>query len=246
MEPYQNVHAVVLRARDYKEADQLLTIYTSEQGKMTVQARGVKKTTSKLRSGILLFSCTDLMLTVGKGFPIVTGASTVEAFPSLRSDFVRMSYAGYAAELLDKVLADGQPDGELFRLILQTMYLLEHIDPWLAVQHLQLQLLEQQGYGVNLHHCHSCGTLLRGEKFRVVQGGFLCPQCSAHQREGFMMHNEGLTVLQALKWVPTHRLGWVYVSRQGRGAVEQYLDIQMQQILNVPLKSKDFLKQMNL
>ena len=41
-------------------------------------------------------------------------------FSALRSDFVRMSYASYAAELLDQVVAEGQPDGELFLLILQT------------------------------------------------------------------------------------------------------------------------------
>ena len=119
MEQYQQVNGIILRSRDYKEADQLLTVYTREQGKLTVQARGVKKTTSKLRSGILLFSHTDLVLTAGKGFPIVTGAATVTAFASLRSDFARMSYASYGAELLDQVLVEGQPDEQLFLLILQ-------------------------------------------------------------------------------------------------------------------------------
>ena len=49
MEQYQQVNGLILRGRDYKEADQLLTVYTREQGKITVQARGVKKTASKLR-----------------------------------------------------------------------------------------------------------------------------------------------------------------------------------------------------
>ena len=43
MEQYQQVNGLILRSRDYKEADQLLTVYTREQGKITVQARGVKK-----------------------------------------------------------------------------------------------------------------------------------------------------------------------------------------------------------
>ena len=37
MEQYQHLSAIILRSRDYKEADQLLTIYTREQGKLTVQ-----------------------------------------------------------------------------------------------------------------------------------------------------------------------------------------------------------------
>lgn len=175
MEQYQQVNGLILRSRDYKEADQLLTVYTREQGKITVQARGVKKTASKLRSGILLFSQTDLVLTAGKGFPVVTGAAAVTMFSALRSDFMRMSYASYAAELIDQVVSDGQPDEDLYRLVLQTFYLLEHIDPWLAVRNLEVRLLEQQGYALQLGHCLYCGASLRGEQHRGVYGGLLCP-----------------------------------------------------------------------
>ena len=40
---YVSTAALVLRAKDYKEADQLLTVYTKAKGKMTVLAKGVKK-----------------------------------------------------------------------------------------------------------------------------------------------------------------------------------------------------------
>lgn len=246
MEQYQHVNGVILRSRDYKEADQLLTVYTREQGKITVQARGVKKTASKLRSGILLFSHTSLVLTAGKAFPVVTGASTETAFPSLRSDFARMSYAGYAAELLDQVIAESQPDEALFLLILQTMYLLEHINPWLAVRHLEVRLLELQGYGLQLNHCLRCGAPLRGERYYGVQGGVLCHLCSHGQQSGAVLTQEGITVLKALDNIPMHKLGWVYISRDGRQSLEQYMELQLQQVLSWRLKSRDFLKQMEL
>lgn len=246
VEQYQQVNGIILRSRDYKEADQLLTVYTREQGKLTVQAKGVKKTTSKLRSGILLFSHTDLVLAAGKGFPIVTGAATVTAFPSLRSDFARMSYASYGAELLDQVLAEGQPDEQLFLLILQTLHLLEYIDPWLAVRYLELRLLEQQGYRMELRHCLRCGAPLQGERFRGLQGGLLCRACSFQEQAGPVLLQEGLTVLRAFDRLPLHKLGLVYISREGRRSVEQYLDLQLQQLLSWPLKSKDFLKQLEL
>ena len=246
MEQYQHVNGIILRSRDYKEADQLLTVYTREQGKITVQARGVKKTASKLRSGILLFSHTNLVLTAGKAFPVVTGASTETAFPSLRSDFTRMSYASYAAELLDQVIADSQPDEALFRLILQSMYLLEHISPWLAVRHLELRLLELQGYGVQLDTCLNCGAPLNGERFYGVQGGALCPFCSHGQQGGAALTLEALTTLKSFDFMPLHRLGWVYCSQEGRQSLVGYMELQLQQVLNWRLKSRDFLKQMDL
>lgn len=244
MEQYRQVNGLILRSRDYKEADQLLTVYTREQGKITVQARGVKKTASKLRSGILLFSQTDLVLTAGKGFPVVTGAAAVTMFSALRSDFMRMSYASYAAELIDQVVSDGQPDEGLYRLVLQTFYLLEHIDPWLAVRNLEVRLLEQQGYALQLGHCLYCGASLRGEQHRGVYGGLLCSGCALQEQPGLWLNREGITTLQALDYVPLHRLGWVYISKVGRKSVEQYLDLQLQQVLGRPLRTKDFLKQL--
>ena len=167
-------------------------------------------------------------------------------FSALRSDFVRMSYASYAAELLDQVVAEGQPDGELFLLILQTFSLLEHIDAWLAVRYLELQLLEQQGYGVELEHCLYCGAPLTAERHRGVQGGLLCPACAAAEPSGLWLSREGMTVLRAFNQIPLHRLGLVYVSKDGKKSIERYLDLQMQQLLSRPLKTRDFLRQMDL
>lgn len=246
MEQYQHLNAVILRSRDYKEADQLLTIYTREQGKLTVQVRGVKKTNSKLRGGILLFSQAELVVTQGKGFPIVTGASTVTSFAALRSDFARMSYAGYAAELLDQVIAEGHADEALYLFMLQTLQLLEFIDPWIAVRYLEWKVLERQGYPLSLKTCQRCGTRLSGEKHRAVYGGLLCRHCAMQEPNGIVLSQEGRTFLQALADTPLHRFGWLYISREGRKSAAQFMELQMQQVLSYPLKTRDFLKQMNM
>ena len=46
--------------------------------------------------------------------------------------------------------------------------------------------------------------------------------------------------------MPMHRLGWVYCSKEGRQSLEGYMELQLQQVLSWRLKSRDFLKQMNL
>ncbi len=155
-----------------------------------------------------------------------------------------MSYASYAAELLDQVIVEAQPDAELFLLILQTLYLLEQINPWLAVRQLEVRLLEQQGYGLQLEHCLSCGKPLRGERYHGAVGGVFCATCGHDSPGGAVLTQEALTTLKALDYIPLHRLGWVYVSQEGRRSLEQYLELQLQQILSWPLKSRDFLRQM--
>lgn len=246
MEQYQHVNAIILRSRDYKEADQLLTIYTRELGKLTVQVRGVKKSNSKLRGGILLFSQTELVLVAGKAFPIVTGASTMTSFAALRNDFARMSYAGYAAELLDQVIAEGHADEDLYLFMLQTLQLLEFIDPWVAVKYLEMKVLERQGYPLQLNRCQYCGKVLSGEQYYGVHGGLLCRQCGLQELGSIMLDQEGRTFLQALSYIPLHRLGWLYMSRDGRETVNRYMDFQLQQVLAYPLKTRDFLRQLNM
>lgn len=246
MEQYQHWNAIILRSRDYKEADQLLTVYTREQGKRTVQARGVKKTNSKLRGGILLFSQAELVVTMGKAFPIVTGAVTTTSFASLRNEFARMSYAGYAAELLDQVISEGHADEELYLFMLQTLKLLEFIDPWVAVRYLETKVLERQGYPLALKACQHCGVRLSGERHRAVYGGLLCDACAGNAPNGIVLSQEGRTFLQALESFPLHRFGWLYLSKEGRKSVAEFMDLQMQQVLSYPLKTRDFLRSMNL
>ena len=246
MEQYQNVNGIILRSQDYKESDQLLTVYTRELGKITVQARGVKKTSSKIRSGILLFSQSELVLTATKGFPLVTAATTVSAFPSLRKDLIKMSYASYAAELCNQVIAEKQADEELFLKILQTYHMMEYIDAWLAVHFLETRLLAHMGYGLQMKTCLHCGKRLHGERFAGVHGGLLCQECARRVSSGSWLNQEGRTLLKTMSEIPLHRFGLLYISKEGRQSVENYLDMQLQQMLTRPLKTKDFLKQLNI
>ncbi|MDD4753342.1 MAG: DNA repair protein RecO, partial [Desulfitobacteriaceae bacterium] len=52
MSKIYSVEALILRARDYGEADKILTLYTREQGKVSAIAKGVRKPKSRLRGGV--------------------------------------------------------------------------------------------------------------------------------------------------------------------------------------------------
>ena len=41
------MQAIVLSRRDFREFDQMISLYTREQGKLELLARGLKKVTSK-------------------------------------------------------------------------------------------------------------------------------------------------------------------------------------------------------
>ena len=60
--------AIVLRSMVYRESDRILTLFTREAGKVSAIAKGVRKTTSRLRGAVQLFSHTRLVLIAAKAW----------------------------------------------------------------------------------------------------------------------------------------------------------------------------------
>ena len=54
--------ALVLRGVDYKESDRILTLFTQEQGKLTVSARGCRKKGSAIAAGCQLLAWSEMVL----------------------------------------------------------------------------------------------------------------------------------------------------------------------------------------
>lgn len=247
MADYFSTDGLILRAQDYKEADQLLTIYTVERGKIKALVKGVKKTTSKLRGGLGLFGYSRLTLTEGKVFPVIINAEGIDGFASLRADFTRMSYAGYAAELLDNLLVAEEKDDELFELIMKVWPLLAGKDPWLAVKVLEVRILERMGYQLQLATCLHCGEKLKEQHhYRGIIGGVLCKNCGsrAWEEANVVFSLEVMAGLKALQNMDWQRLEWVAFSSAGKKQLDNYLELQLDAVLERPLKTRSFIRQM--
>ncbi|HUD05587.1 MAG TPA: DNA repair protein RecO [Candidatus Saccharimonadales bacterium] len=61
-----NTQGVILRRTNYGEADRIISFITSEFGKQSLIAKGVRKSKSKLAGGIEFFSVSDISFIEGK------------------------------------------------------------------------------------------------------------------------------------------------------------------------------------
>ena len=89
-----DVNGIVVRTRDVGESDKLVTIATP-LGLLTAKAKGVKKSTSKLKSSVVVLSFGEFSVTEGKVGFILNGANVTESFHSCWTDPDR-----YAAAML--------------------------------------------------------------------------------------------------------------------------------------------------
>ncbi|MEI7682998.1 MAG: DNA repair protein RecO [Candidatus Saccharibacteria bacterium] len=70
MNPSRNqvvTEGIVLSRTNFGEADRIITMLTSDRGKVTLMAKGVRKIKSKLAGGIELFSISQISYLPGKG-----------------------------------------------------------------------------------------------------------------------------------------------------------------------------------
>lgn len=111
------MYAFVLARRDFRENDQIISLYTEEKGKMEVLARGVKKITSKNSAFLEPFFLVDAEIVLGKEVLRLTKVQPVNSFKNVRADLQKILMAGYAVDLLDKLLQSGEPDKNIFLLI---------------------------------------------------------------------------------------------------------------------------------
>jgi DNA repair protein RecO (recombination protein O) len=191
--------AVVLRHADWGEADQLLTLYTREQGMVRALAKGARKITSRKGGHLQPFTHITVQLAKGRDLLIVTQVETINAFLPLHDDLVKTGHAAYAVELLLRFsYEDEGANPSIFRLLVETLDRIEkETDAWLAVRYYEMRLLDVVGFRPQLFECANCSREIRAEDqfFSFTAGGVICPRCG----EG--LRNLSKISLEALKYL---------------------------------------------
>ncbi|MBI4534451.1 MAG: DNA repair protein RecO [Candidatus Melainabacteria bacterium] len=97
--PTYKVTGINVGSFNIGEADKVLTIFSAERGLIRAVAKGARKPGSKIAGRADLLSVNSLLLSTGRTLDIVTQAESLETFPKLRQDLLRLSFGFYYAEL---------------------------------------------------------------------------------------------------------------------------------------------------
>jgi DNA repair protein RecO (recombination protein O) len=176
----QRIEAIVLKHSEFGEADQLLTLYSRERGKVRVVAKGARKARSRKAGHLEPFTRVSLQIATGKSLDIVTQAEAQDPHSPLSADLELLGYASYVCELVDKFSTDEDENRGVYRLLRDTLVRLEREpDAELVVRYYEVRLLDLVGYRPQLQHCLHCGRAIQAEDqyFATQQGGVLCPSC---------------------------------------------------------------------
>jgi len=167
---------IVIKSIDYKESDKILTILTFEKGKITVIAKGVKKVRAKLSHATRLLYCGNFEIIEAKNRKILTDASIIADYTNISSDLKKFYYAAHYVEIASMAVMEEQPDEDVVRLLLNTLYMLakDKVEMKLLTVLYEMRMVALNGFAPNMDSCTLCGKKEKSMKFSIKEGGLVC------------------------------------------------------------------------
>lgn len=199
--------AIVLRARDFGEADKIVTLLTREEGKLQAVAKGARRPRNRMVGATEVFTYGDFLLFRGRNLDTISQCEIRESFRTLREDLTKMAYASYLTELAGEVIREKDRNDGLFLLLLATLHLLtEAEDPEVLTKVFEFKLLSLAGYRPRLEECVECGRPVEGSPVRfTMAGGVLCRECVSAESPIVIISRGTLEMMKRLLEVDPRR-----------------------------------------
>lgn len=137
---------VILKRRNFGEADRILTVFTLQKGKISVLAKGVRRITSRRAGNVELLNRVMMYLYQARGMPILTEAESFETYQKIKSDLTLSTYAYHIIELVDKLTAENQENRVLYEHLVEVLKRLSKNPRQILVRAFEAKILSYLGF----------------------------------------------------------------------------------------------------
>ena len=203
--------AIVLRKRDTREYDQVVTLFTREKGKVELIVKGARKIGSKMAGHLEPFGMVDVMVAQGKVQDRIAGTKLLENFPNLKSNLESIALSVYFNEAVDSIIHGNQSDPKVFALILEAYYSIDqyvlrnkhsaniHDQVLIALSYI-LKLCASQGFAPVFNACFYCKNAVKEEKNFISDQhlSIVCPLCRQKEQSLYPISVTALKVLRLI------------------------------------------------
>jgi DNA repair protein RecO (recombination protein O) len=183
---------IVLRSRNLGEADKIVTLFTTERGKMSAVAKGVRRAKSHLAGRLEFATEALLQMHRGRSLDVIVSAEVARADWQGIVNPAGFAAASVAIEIVDALC---EPD-----LALPDVYALldgalaaaaSSADPMSLLPRFQLRLLDALGLAPPCDVCVRCGRDLGdGAWVDEETGGLGCATCREHWRDALQLDSD--------------------------------------------------------
>ena len=170
---------VILREVKTQDSDKMLTVLTTDLGKIRVSAKHIRS--SKKNSGAAFLSFSEFTLSEGKDVYFLRQSSAIESFYELSEDVEAFALASYFAQLVSEIIPEGIESGETLSLLLNTYFVMakKQYDLKTAKLVFETKLMELHGMMPDFSACSDCGKTGEILFFDVSGGNISCSDCAS-------------------------------------------------------------------
>jgi DNA repair protein RecO (recombination protein O) len=245
--------AIVLRAVDFGESDRIAHLLTPATSRLTVIAKGAKRSKRRFPGTLDLFNLLDVRVDRRRANAMgrLEQARLLDAFDGLRTRPARFALACYIAELVDRLApegADGPDARDLYEVVFGALRAIAARDPDGRLRVLLvLRVLAALGLRPELRSCVRCGRDVEAGRdapaalsFHVAEGGPLCRVCAGG--DGVVaVHLGTLRALEQGLRLPLDRLDRLALGAQATGEASALLSRFLRFHVGFELRSERFL-----
>ncbi|MBN2852584.1 MAG: DNA repair protein RecO [Clostridia bacterium] len=172
------VKGIVIKCVDFNESDKIITVLTFEKGKITCIAKGVQKPNAKLAHIARVFYCGTFEMVNTNQRNVLIGATMLMDLSGISSDLKKFYFAAHYVEIASSVVMEEQPDEDVMKLLLNTLYVLakDKMDIRLLTVVYEFRIAALNGLAPYMDCCVECGSEKANMKFSVSEGGLVCCQ----------------------------------------------------------------------
>lgn len=193
---HESIDGVVVRVRDTGDHDRYLSILTAERGRISMLAKGSRSLKGGQTAVSQLYTYGNFEFYKRGDFNILKGGSPIQSFYALCADLDRMNLAAYLCEAVTEMTDEGEPAGEMLRLLLNSLYAISRdlYPKELIKGAFEIRAATLSGYAPDLGECSRCGRDHAETLYLdVMNGALLCADClhrQAPKRESAAAYDE--------------------------------------------------------
>lgn len=140
------VEGIILKRKNFGEADRILTVFTHQRGKISIIAKGVRRITSRRAGNVELLNRVLMYLHQTKGLPILTEAKALETYPKLKADLTLSTHTFHIIELVNKLTAENQENRILYEHLVEVLKRLEKNPRQILIRAFEAKILSNLGF----------------------------------------------------------------------------------------------------
>jgi DNA repair protein RecO (recombination protein O) len=194
----------VFKKIDLNESDRVFSVFTKDYGRVELFGKAIRKSVSKLRSGIDSFFLSDVEFIQGKNKKTLTDSVCIERHSNISYNLEKFKIANKINDIVDGFIKGQEKDSRIFELLKDIFYELNNFRNNTLVKvifyYFVWNFLSIIGYKPEVEKCGVCHEKLNPYYiyFSLKVGGILCKKCAKQNFKNIKINSDIVKILRLI------------------------------------------------